>query len=59
MLDIDYSGAADFWDLTNKRSLSIEEAVNEGYFATVEDAQCFLDEYNLYDGYFLDVDDYT
>lgn len=43
MLDIDYSGTNDFWDTKNKRSLSIEEAVNEGYFATIEEAQYFLD----------------
>ena len=39
MLDLDYSGCNDFWDYENKRELSIEEAVDEGYFNTVKDAK--------------------
>lgn len=47
MLDIDYSGYDDFWDEVNKRSLSIEEAVCEGYFKSIEEAEDYL--YSLED----------
>ena len=43
MLDIDYSGMDDFWDSKNKRSLSIEEAVAEGYFRTLKEAEEYLE----------------
>lgn len=49
MLDIDYSGCNDFWDNKNKRSLSIEEAVAEGYFSSINDAKEYLE--------FLEADD--
>jgi len=38
-LTIDRSCTNDFWDYKNERSLSIEDAVAEGYFATVDEAE--------------------
>lgn len=43
MLDIDYSGCDDFWDTANKRSLSIEDAVCEGYFKSIKEAKEYLE----------------
>lgn len=43
-LTLDYSGVDDFWDAKNKRSLSKEQAVKEGYFDSIEDAETYLDE---------------
>lgn len=45
----DYSCTNNFWDITNKRSLSIEDAVYEGYFNTIEEAEEFLDLLNDFD----------
>ena len=43
MLDIDYSGCSDFWDSKNKRSLTVQEAVEEGYFETEEEAWDYIE----------------
>lgn len=39
----DYSCTNDFWDAKNKRSLSKEQAVKEGYFDSIEDAEEYLE----------------
>lgn len=43
-LTLDYSGVDDFWDNKNKRSLSKEQAVKEGYFNSIDEAIEYLDE---------------
>lgn len=53
MLDVDYSCVSDFWDNENKRSLSIAEAVAEGYFSCEEEAQEYLETLECDEGLFL------
>lgn len=40
----DYSCTNDFWDNKNKRSLSKEQAVAEGYFNSIDEAIEYLNE---------------
>lgn len=43
MLNIDYCEDESFWDVDNERSISLSQAVKEGYFKSYREAKAYYD----------------